>query len=149
MLVGNVLLPTLADRLDEVTVVVVHRDPAGTTYDKQTPYSVKDLYAIGDSLYNHYKQLIMLREANPEIARGQLTALTFADTKLGGFTCTWEGSTVGVFHNTTLNPVTVDLSAATDVPFALISGSAGAGEAALEGSLLTLPGQTSAVLRTH
>ncbi|MBR2924180.1 MAG: hypothetical protein IKC28_04030 [Clostridia bacterium] len=125
------------------------QNPADTTYDKQTPYSVKDLYAIGDSLYNHYKQLMMLRKANPEIARGQLTALSFADTKLGGFTCTWEGSTVGVFHNTTLNPITVDLSAATDVPFALISGSAGEGEATLEGTLLTLPGQTSAVLRTH
>jgi len=35
------------------------------------------------------------------------------------------------------------------VPFALISGSAGEGEATLEGTLLTLPGQTSAVLRTH
>ena len=123
------------------------QNPAGTTYDKQTPYSVKDLYPIGDSLYNHYKQLLMIRRANPEIARGQYHALQLSGTKLGGFTCTWEGSTVAVFHNTTINEVTVDLSAVTDLTLNTISGTAGAGEAKLEGTVLTVPGQTSVVLR--
>lgn len=123
------------------------RDPAGTTYTKQSTYTVKDLSRIGDSLYNHYKQLIMLRKANPEIARGEYTALRFADTKLGGFTCTWNGSTVAVLHNTTIRDQTIDLSAATDLPFTVVAGYAGAGKAVLEGSLVTLSGQTSVVLR--
>ena len=66
---------------------------------------------------------------------------------LGGFTCTWEGSTVAVFHNTTINELTVDLSTVTDGSFTVISGAAGAGEAKLNGTVLTVPGQTSVVLR--
>ncbi len=123
------------------------RDPAGTTYTKQSTYTVKDLSHMPDSLYNHYKQLIMLRKANPEIARGEYKALAFENTKLGGFTCTWNGSTVAVVHNTTLQPVTVDLAAATGEAFSLIAGTAGAGTATLDGNTLTLSGQTSAVLR--
>lgn len=123
------------------------QNPVGTTYDKQTPYSVQDLYRIGDSLYNHYKQLLMIRKANPEIARGEYHALQLNGTKAGGFTCTWEGSTVVVFHNTTINEVTIDLSTVTDAALTTISGTAGTGEATLEGTVLTLPGQTSVVLR--
>ncbi len=122
-------------------------DPVGATYTKQSPYTVADLQKNGDSLYNHYKQLIMLREANPEIARGEYHALRFEGVKAGGFTCTWNGQTVAVLHNTTINAVTLDLSAATDVSFTMLAGNVGAGQAVLEGSLLTLPGQTSVVLR--
>ncbi len=123
------------------------RDPAGTTYTKQSTYTVTDLSRISTSLYTHYKQLIMLRRANPEIARGEYTALQLEGTKAGGFLCTWNNATVAVFHNTTLNPVTIDLSAVTELTFTTLSGSAGEGEAVLEGTLLTLPGQTSAVVR--
>ena len=125
------------------------QDPAGTTYTKQSTYTVKDLSRIGDSLFNHYKQLIMLRKANPEIARGEYTALSFEGTKLGGFTSTWQGSTVAVLHNTTPLELTVDLSLATDIAFTQVAGSVGQGTAALEGTLLTLPGQTSVVLREN
>ena len=125
------------------------RDPVGSTYDssKQTPYSVKDLKKTSDSLYNYYKRLIMIRKANPEIARGEYTALSFTDTKAGGFTVTWEGSTVAVLHNTGSNTAKLDLSAVTDIPFATLSAVIGLGGASLEGTVLTLEGQTSAVLR--
>ncbi len=123
------------------------QNPEGTTYAKQSPYTVKDLQRIASSQYNHYKQLLMIRKANPEIARGEYKALSFPGVKLGGFTCTWNGSTAAVFHNTTMNPITVDLSAATDLPLALISGVAGAGLAQLDGAMLTLDGQTSVVIR--
>jgi glycosidase len=122
------------------------RDPAGTTYTKQSTYTVRDLARIPTSLYNHYKQLILLRRANPEIARGEYTALQLEDTKAGGFIATWNGASVAVFHNTTINPVTIDLSV-TGLSLTTLSGSAGEGEAVLEGQLLTLPGQTSAVIR--
>ncbi len=124
-------------------------DPVGTTYDasKQTPYSVKDLKRISDSLYNYYKRLIMIRKANPEIARGDYTALSFPDSKAGGFVAVWEGSAVAVIHNTTGSDVQLDLSAATDIPFAGISAVAGLGGASLDGGVLTLEAQTSAVLR--
>ncbi len=122
-------------------------DPVGATYTKQTREGVVQQYPRGDSLLTHYKLLLMLRRANPEIARGAYKALPFTGTKVGGFTVTWEGSTVAVIHNTTDREQTVDLSAATDIPFTTLAGSAGNGQAALEGTLLTLGPQTSAVLR--
>ncbi len=124
------------------------RDPVGSTYDpaKQTPYSVKDLLRISDSLYTYYKRLIMIRKANPEIARGTYAALSFPDTKAGGFTVTWEGSTVAVLHNTANSTATLDLSAA-GAAFTTVTAVIGSGGASLEGGVLTLDGQTSAVLR--
>lgn len=122
-------------------------DPEGSTYAKQTPYSVKDLAAMSDSVLNHYKQLIMIRKANPEIARGEYRALKFTDTKVGGFTAAWEGRTVAVLHNTTNRACQVDLAQATDTPFETIAAVAGAGQATLEGTVLTIDSQTSVVLR--
>ncbi len=124
-------------------------DPEGATYQKskQTPYSVQDLYPNATGMYNHYKQLIMIRKANPEIARGDYTALSFPEEKAGGFLATWQGSTAAILHNTTNRTVTLDLAAATDVPFTLISAVAGDGKCTLEGTLLTIGAMTSVVLR--
>ena len=124
------------------------KDPEGTTYDsEQTNGSVCDQLPNGDSLYNHYKKLILIRKANPEIANGSFQALQIPDTKLGGFLATWEGSTVAVLHNTTQNPLQVDLATLGDGSLAQIAAYAGMGSATLEGSILTLDGQTSVVLR--
>lgn len=122
-------------------------NPEGTTYTKQSTYTVKDLARMSDSLLNHYKQLIMIRQANPEIARGEYRALKFTDTKVGGFTATWNGRTVAVIHNTTERDQKVDLSQTTDLGFATVAAVAGAGQATLEGAVLTIAGQTSVVLR--
>ena len=127
------------------------RDPEGSTYDKQTPYSVKDLEGMSGSVLQYYRKLMAIRKANPEIARGSFTALSFPDTKLGGFLCTWNGSTAGVFHNTTDRLLSVDLSAATDQPFTQVAAMLAVDPteciAELEGTVLTLGPQTSAVLR--
>lgn len=127
------------------------KDPVGSTYDKQTPYAVTDLERMPGSLLNHYRKLIALRRANPEIARGELMALKFPDTKAGGYLCKWNGSVVGVLHNTTAKSVTLDLKAATETDFTEISGWVTAepedGGAALADGILTLGPQTSAVVR--
>ena len=127
------------------------RDPAGSTYDKQTPYSAKDLLKIEGSLTNHYKKVLMVRKANPEIARGTYTALSFSDTKAGGFLCEWNGRTVAVIHNPTGKAVTVDLKDVTDLPFtgitAVLECVPGQGGAELNGTVLTLGSQTSVVIR--
>lgn len=124
-------------------------DPVGTTYDrkKQTPYSVSDLIGKQSSLYNHYKKLIMIRNANPEIARGTYHALPFENTKVGGFSSEYNGKTVAVIHNTTQSTKTVDLKTVTDIPFNLISAAVGQADALLDGSILTIGSQTSVVLR--
>ena len=97
----------------------------------------------------HYRKVIAIRKANPEIARGKVTALQFPETKAGGFLCTWNGSTVAVMHNPTGSTRTVDLGQATEIPLNRIVAWVGGAEARaeLEGTLLTLGPQTSAVLK--
>ena len=122
------------------------KDPKGSTYSKQTPYSVKDLEGMGGTLLQHYRKLIALRKANPEIAHGAYTALSFPDSDAGGFLCEWNGSVVGVFHNTDTGDATLDLSLIPGAAFTQVSF-IGLGEASLDGNILTLGAQTSAILR--
>ena len=122
------------------------QDPEGSTYDKSKFYSVADWEASRGSILWYYRKLIALRKANPEIAHGTYTALSFPDTRAGGFLCEWNGSVVGVFHNTTGGTKKLDLSLIPDVSFTELSF-IGADEAFLEGNILTLGAQTSAILR--
>ncbi|GBU28299.1 alpha-amylase [Treponema sp. R8-4-B8] len=126
------------------------KDPVGSTYDKanQKNGTVKSQLPKKTSLLNHYKKLIMLRRANPEIARGAVTALDFSDYAVfGGFVYDYGGSKAAVFHNTGEDEVTVDLSEYTSENFTVVRGYAGKGSAALKGSVLTLGGFTSVVLK--
>ena len=127
------------------------QDPVGSNYDKSKFSSVADREKNSSSILWHYRKLIALRKANPEIARGEYTALNFKNTKLGGFLCTLDGSTVGVFHNTTEKTLKVDLAEATDQRFteitAFLSVDPFEGYAELDGTVLTLGGQTSAILK--
>ena len=124
------------------------KDPVGANYSaKQANGTVKDQLSDPNSLYNHYKKLIALRKANPEIANGVFTALDMNEGRVGGFLSEYEGKTVAVLHNTTANPVTIDLSKYPQIPTALLAGFVGVGTASLEGTILTLAGQTSVILR--
>ncbi len=123
-------------------------DPEGADYEMgQSNGTVADHLPNGDSLYNHYKKLISIRKANPEIAYGEYNPLTITGSKVGGFTSTYNGSTVAVLHNTSMTPKTVDLAEVTDLTFAEIAACAGVAEATLEGTVLTIGAQTSVVLR--
>jgi glycosidase len=123
------------------------KNPSEATYkNKQSNGTVADQLPNGDSLYNHYKKLISIRKANPEIAYGTFTPLN-TDTKAAGFQSTWNGKTVAVMHNTTDAAVTIDLSQVTETTFSTLSAIVGTGSAKLEGTTLTLDAQTSVVLR--
>lgn len=123
------------------------RDPVGADYgSSQSNGTVADQLPNGDSLYNHYKKLIAIRKANPGIAYGTYTPLR-TDSKLGGFLSEYEGSTVAVLHNTSQSAVKIDLATLTDVPLTKIAAYAGMGSATLNGTELTIEGQTSVVLR--
>ena len=97
-----------------------------------------------NSLYTHYKKLIMIRKANPEIAHGDYRALSFTGTKVGGFAATAESGTVYVLHNTSISSATVTLP---ELEGTSIRAVVGAGEASIDGDTVTLAGQTSVVLR--
>ena len=124
------------------------KDPTGADYPEknQIKSTAAEQMADADSLYTYYKTLLMIRHANPEIARGDYTAL-MGDGKLGGFVSVWEGKAVCVLHNTSTAEQQVDLSTLSDRSFTVIAASIGLGEAKLEGTVLTLGAQTSVVLR--
>lgn len=124
------------------------QDPAGSTYktENQVKATAADQLGDGDSLLSYYKRLIRLRQANPEIARGEYRALSLQGSKAGGFVSTWEGSSVCVLHNTTDKEITVDLAKATELTFSQITA-IGLNDASLDGTVVTLGAQTSAVLR--
>lgn len=125
-------------------------DPEGTTYprDNQVDTSVKEQLARDDSLLTYYKKLLMIRAANPEIAKGSYKALKLSGTKTGGFVSTLDGSSVCVLHNPSNGTATIDLSTVSGAEgFRTIAAYIGQGEATLEGSVLTLNGRTSVVLR--
>ena len=126
-------------------------DPEGSDYENQTEATVQEMLSRKDSLLNHYRKVLQVRRENPEIARGEFRALEFGGTKAGGFLCTWQGRTVAVVHNTTGKETAVDLKQAGAGGFteiaAVLEAVPGKGGAALEGDVLTLGPQTSAVLR--
>ena len=122
------------------------KDPEGSTYKKQIENGAAAQLPDKGSLYNHYKLLLMIRHANPEIARGVYQALDIPGGSLGGFTALWRGSTVCVLHNTSPDTVTVDL-ATLGLPFSELRAAAGQGEAFLDGSILSIGPLTSAVLK--
>ena len=124
------------------------KNPVGANYSaQQANGTVMDQLSDPNSLYNHYKKLIALRKANPEIANGVFTSLSMKEGRIGGFLSQYEGKTVAVIHNTTTDEVTIDLSKYPEIPSTLLAGFAGVGTATLDGTTLTLPGQTSVILR--
>ena len=125
------------------------KDPEGTTYQASNQISAGAMQQMEDpnSLYTYYKKVIAIRKANPEIARGVYTALSFPEDKASGFVASLDGSFVCVIHNTTQREITIDLSKGTDLSFTQITAMIGLGEATLNGTMLTLGAQTSVVLR--
>ena len=122
------------------------KNPVGADYgtDKQIKDTVKEQKADEYSLYTYYKKLIMIRKANPAIARGDYRSVSIEGSKVGGFTATLDGTTVLVLHNPSRGAQTIDLAPIGD--FTALRAAIGMGAAALDGTTLTLDGQTSAVL---
>jgi glycosidase len=126
------------------------KDPFGTTYDSSNQVNGTVASQLNDSssLYNHYKKLIMIRKANPEIARGIYTPIIFEDYQnFGGFLSTYNESTIGIFHNIGNMEIIIDLSEYTNFDFETIRAYIGKGEASLEGETLTISGKTSVILK--
>ncbi len=122
------------------------KDPTGTTYAKSSQIEQGAAEQLSDqnSLYTYYKKLIMIRKANPEIARGEYTAVNVKENKVGGFTATYNGKTVLVLHNPSITGQTIDISQFGS--FTTLRAVIGMEDATLDGTTLTLGGQTSVVL---
>jgi glycosidase len=125
-------------------------NPIGTTFpeSRQTNGTVRSQLRDKESLLNHYKKVIMLRNANPEIAKGQYTPIIFPEyTYFGGFISSYLDSYVGVLHNTGEVELTVDLSLYTNKNFKEIRGFAGKGSAELNDQFLRISPKTSVIIK--
>jgi len=122
------------------------KDPEGTTYSRDNQIKSGAVAQLQDegSLYNYYKKLIMIRKANPAIARGEYRSVAFTGSKVGGFTATLDGTTVLVLHNPSRNTQTIDLAPIGD--FSTLRAVIGMHGATLTGTSLQIEGQTSVVL---
>ena len=126
------------------------KDPSEATYNNekyQINGTVVDHKADENSLYNYYKKLIMIRNAHPEIARGEYKALSSSKTTIGGFTSTYNGSTVCVIHNTANVDLEVDLASLNAAQFSIISAYIGQGDVTLENNILKIAAQTTVILK--
>lgn len=126
------------------------RNPEGSTYlDKyQIKTTVADQIEDENSLYNYYCRLIAIRHKHPEIARGDYTAISCG--KLAGFLVEYNGETLIIIHNATTEKITYDLTkckALSGVSMETLCDYIGVGTASLDGTILTISGQTSVILK--
>ncbi len=123
-------------------------NPTGSTYsdDKQVNGSVKSQKEDSTSLYNHYKKLIMMRNANKEISDGtyKIVNLKVSSSSVGGFIATLDNSSCLVIHNTSDEEYEIDIS---EYGYNKINSYAGVNKASLENNILKLGGKTSVILR--
>lgn len=122
------------------------RDPEGATYpaDKQITATVADQLEDENSLLRYYCKLLTLRHTYPAIARGTYTALNTGEKTFGGFTVDYEGERLLLLHNTGTEAVSYDLA---DYDAEKLLAFLGSADASLDGTVLTLGPQTSAILR--
>lgn len=122
-------------------------NPSGTTYKNQITNGVSAQDEDENSLLNHYRKLISIRIKYPEIARGNYTALSYTNSKFGGFRVEYQGSSLCILHNTDSEELTIDLAKNGKFDFSSIAECIGAGNAKLNGSVLTISGKTSVILK--
>lgn len=138
---------------------------------------VAEQFKDENSLLNHYRLLLKLKNQNPQIARGTVTACNFGNDAICAYTCVYDGVAVMVIHNLSLDEDTFDLNALGYSDFTELRGylvsKAAEGETetdsapvfgasseestdeeekeqvvTLEGGKLTVPGRTTVVLRS-
>lgn len=125
-------------------------DPIGSNYpiSSQVNGTVYEQMADEESLFHYYCRLIKLRNAFPEIARGAYTQVSFGQKNFGGFLIEYQGDSTWLFHNTSDEEITIDLSdtqATTGITE--LKAYIGQGSARLKGTRLTVGPKTSVILK--
>jgi len=122
------------------------RNPEGTTYpaDKQISTTVAEQMEDEGSLLRYYCKLLTVRHKYPAIARGIYTALSTGNKNLGGFVIEYEGETFVLLHNNGTEAVSYDLG---EYGVKKLLEVVGSDTASVEGTVLNLGPQTSAILQ--
>ena len=129
------------------------QNPEGSTYsdEKQIDDTVKDQLRDKNSMLRYYSKLISIRNKYPAIARGDYNAVTSDNKNFGGFYIEYNGEVIVLFHNTSTEKVTVDVTALYGLDVwnanARVMDYIGKGRATLEGNMLTIDGMTSTIIQ--
>lgn len=124
------------------------KDPVGATFsiDKQKNGTVIEHKKDSSSLYNHYKKLIMMRNRNPEISKGEYQEIKITSEKyVGGFIATYNNSSCLVIFNNGNNLETIDLTNYSE--YKVLNSYAGKSNATLQNNKLTIGEKTVVILR--
>ena len=126
---------------DEDTV----KNPEGSTFktSQQRNGTVAKQLENEDSLLNHYAKVIALRLKYPEIARGVYTSIKTETDGVGGFKVVYNDSTIAIIHNTSADPLVIDLPEG----FTELCDFVGLGEASVADGKLTIGGRTTVILK--
>ncbi len=103
-----------------------------------------------NSLLNFYKRGLRIRNENPEIARGTIEKVSsLCNSSQAAITKTYDGSTIGIVYNTSLeDAATIDLTD-TDLAGMSIRGymSVTGAEVTLDGNTLEMPAGSICILK--
>lgn len=127
------------------------RDPVGSTYPaaSQIQTTVSEQSEDESSLLNYYRELISIRHRYSAIARGKYTSLTTSEKNVGGFLIEYEGKKLVLVHNTSTEEISIDLATVKELEgyeIEKLCDHIGMGNAKLKGTVLTIGGQTSAII---
>ena len=122
------------------------QDPIGSTFEasKQSNGTVKQQLKDNNSLLEHYIRLLALRNKYPEIGRGQYVALKINSSTVGGFSITYNNSTIGLLHNTSMyETIEITLPAG----FTEVADFVGLGNASVSNGVLKIGPNTSVIIK--
>ena len=97
-------------------------DGADPKLSQKSIKGVEEQLKDEDSLLTHYRLLLKLKNQNPQIARGTVTARDFGKDSVCAYTSIYDGTAVMVLHNLSLEDTDIDLAAAGYSDFTELRG---------------------------
>lgn len=118
------------------------QSPPGSDYTKQITTTVQSQLKDRNSTLYHYRELLKIRNAHPELARGEMTPLDLGlGTKIAAYTVSYGGKTLTVVHNASDEDAVV-----TSICTQILGFVGQSGAPSISAGKLTLPKKASVVL---
>ena len=101
---------------------IINPPGADSKLSQESIQGVEEQLRDEDSLLTHYRLLLKLKNQNPQIARGTVTAVDLGKQSICSYTSIYDGVAVMVIHNLSLDDTDIDLSATEYSDFTELRG---------------------------
>ena len=101
---------------------IINPPGADSKLSQESIQGVEEQLRDEDSLLTHYRLLLKLKNQNPQIARGTVTAVDLGEQSVCSYTSIYDGVAVMVIHNLSLDDTDIDLSATEYSDFTELRG---------------------------